>query len=352
MPTLPPIDKNVNHAPHVVLLGAGASIASYIDWGEIGNPLPSMDNLIEKLNLKKSIEQYGFKTDNLNFEAFYDDLSSNNKNPNLLKKIEDKTYKYFSSLSLPNKPTIYDYLILSLRGKDIIATFNWDPFLIQAYIRNQFVSRERMPRITFLHGNVMIGACEKDKICGINGTKCMTCGEKLKPSKLLYPVKHKNYNENIYIKSEWDVLRSYLKKSYFLTIYGYSAPKTDVEARSLMLEVWKQNKTLKLAEVEVIDIAEQTYIEENWKDFLYSHHYITTDNIFKSYLFTHPRRSCDAFAEATLMLKPWHTNRFPKFNSLEELQEWVVPLIDEEIKYEENNTQFSGNYLSPNKGDI
>lgn len=29
MNTLPPMDGNVNHAPHVVLLGAGASIAAY-----------------------------------------------------------------------------------------------------------------------------------------------------------------------------------------------------------------------------------------------------------------------------------------------------------------------------------
>ena len=185
MPSLPPMDKNVNHAPHVVLLGAGASIAAYIEWGSIGSKLPSMQDLIEVLELKLLIEESGFETKNLNFEAFYDDITSSRKHEELRIEIENKTYDYFSSMSLPDSPTIYDYLILSLREKDLIASFNWDPFLIQACVRNEVVTATSRPRIAFLHGNVMIGVCEKDRVSGINGRICPQCHKRLVLSRLL-----------------------------------------------------------------------------------------------------------------------------------------------------------------------
>ena len=311
-----------------------------------------MQDLIEVLGLEESLGKQGFKASGINFEAFYDDLAASGKNEVLRKEIEEKTYQYFSSLNLPNKPTIYDYLILSLRDKDLIASFNWDPFLMKAYLRNEIVTKDRRPRIAFLHGNVMVGVCEKDKVSGVNGRQCSLCNETLRPSKLLFPVKHKDYNSDLFIKGEWDALRSYLNKAYYLTVYGYSAPKTDVEARGLMLEVWKRNKSLKLAEVDVIDTRKSEEIEKSWDEFFYSHHYMITDNIFKSYLFQQPRRSCDAFASATLMVDPWHSNPFPRFETLEQLQEWVKPLIHEEEEYERNKTPFSGKFLPPNKGDF
>jgi hypothetical protein len=43
--------------------------------------------------------------------------------------------EYFAQLELPVEPTIYDALLLSLRDKDAVFTFNWDPFLFQAHLR-------------------------------------------------------------------------------------------------------------------------------------------------------------------------------------------------------------------------
>ncbi len=348
MKTLPPMDGNVNHAPHVVLLGAGASIAAYYHWGKIGCPLPSMQGLLDTLDLRKDIEESGFDTDNLNFEAFYDDLASAGTHEDLRKTIEDKVYSYFNNLKLPEKPTIYDYLVLSLREKDIIATFNWDPFLLQAYLRNSPIMGKRKPRISFLHGNVSVGVCLEDRVVGISGAKCGTCNLPLKPSKLLFPVKHKDYVSDDFIKNEWDVLREHISNGYLLTVFGYSAPITDVEARELMLEVWTENGVLELAEVEIIDIKEKKEIESTWKDFFFSHHYMISGDIFDSYLFTHPRRSCDAFASATLMCAPWHDNKYPQFDTLPQLHKWVKPLIEEEEKYESDGVKFSGNPTPPN----
>src|SRR5688572_26436276 len=94
LPTLPPVDGVVNHAPHVVILGAGASIAAYQDWGRTGNALPSMQGLIDTLALRGDIESAGFNADGLNFEAFYDALASTGAHAELRRKIEAKVYSY------------------------------------------------------------------------------------------------------------------------------------------------------------------------------------------------------------------------------------------------------------------
>ncbi|MBR1120817.1 hypothetical protein JQ628_04755 [Bradyrhizobium lablabi] len=343
------MDGKIVAAPHIVILGAGASIAAYHDWGKIGPALPSMLNLIDLLSLRTDVSAAGYDPNLTNFELLYDELASTGKNEELRKLIESRVYEYFSTLSLPEAPTIYDYLVLSLREKDTIASFNWDPFLLQAYQRNECVSKIRRPRICFLHGNVKIGICEADRISGVNGNKCSKCNKFFEPSKLLYPVQHKDYSTDIFIKSEWDALRYALSYGYYLTIFGYSAPKTDVEARQLMLTDWKKNPTLELAEVDIIDIKPKDELEENWQEFFVSHHYGIQTDIHNSYLFQHPRRSCDAFAAATLMLDPWHDNPFPRFKTLRELQDWVKPLVDEEAKVQSEKLAFSGDPVLPNK---
>lgn len=116
-----------------------------------------------------------------------------------------------------------------------------------------------------------------------------------------------------------------------------------------MLTDWKKNPTLELAEVEVVDIKPEEEITETWNEFFVSHHYGISNDIFKSYLFNHPRRSCDAFSEATLNLKPWHDNPFPRFKTLSELQAWIRPLIEEEEKVGRDGSAFSGDPTPPNK---
>ena len=340
-PTLPPMDKNVNHAPHVFILGAGASIAAYHHWGSTGPPLPSMEDLIDVLSLRKSLEAKGHEVDGLNFEALYDDLVSSGSDPELQNEIEGRVGEYFGALTLPDSPTLYDYLVLGLREKDLVATFNWDPFLLQAYQRNAVVAPKRRPRIVFLHGNVRIGACHKDKVSGLNGSRCSKCGELFTPSRLLYPVKHKDYSADPYIESEWSVLRNGLERAFYLTVFGYSAPETDVEARELMLGKWKTNKSLELAEVDIVDVKPRDEVKSNWEEFFYSHHYSIYDSITNNYIWRHPRRTCDAFASAILMCDPWPVNPYPEFKDLKDLQSWVKPLIAEEEAYDREKKPFS-----------
>jgi len=112
---MPARDGKIIAAPHIVVLGAGASIAAYYDWGKIGPALPSMLNLIDLLSLRTDVSEAGYNPDLTNFELLYDELASTKKNEDLRKLIERRVYEYFSTLSLPDTPTIYDYLVLSLR---------------------------------------------------------------------------------------------------------------------------------------------------------------------------------------------------------------------------------------------
>ncbi len=348
MPTVPPRDGSVVLAPHVVVLGAGASIAAYNDWGKTGPRLPSMNDLLDVLSVREEFIESGYDPDRVDFESLYDELVSSKKNEDLRKLIERRVIDYFSSLSLPDSPTIYDYLVLALREKDLIATFNWDPFLAKAFERNRKVT-SRKTQLAFLHGNVDIAICKTDGVTDFVGRCCSKCGKKLTPSKLLYPVGQKDYSADPFIKNEWDRLRDALGRAYYLTIFGYSAPKTDVEARKLMLDDWKANPTLVLAQVDVIDISPEDELEKTWEDFFVRDHYMSVADIFRSYLFQHPRRSCDAFAAATLMNKPWYDNPFPRFKKLAELQSWIGPLIEEEDRYAQDGTSFTGDPILPNK---
>jgi hypothetical protein len=345
MPTLPKMDfeKQISDAPHVVIIGAGASLAACPGGDKNGNKLPLMNDLIDVVGLRPILRDYGINDAISDFESFYDDLVSSTQYPGLQAQIEDRVREYFSSLQLPNEATVYDLLILSLREKDLIASFNWDPFLVQAYCRNSGVGE--LPRMVFLHGNVEIGVCKEDRIRGRLGHKCRSCQEFLEPSRLLFPVKRKDYNADEYIRGEWECLRDFLRRAYYVTIFGYSAPKTDIEARSLMLEVWRENTTRELAEIDIVDIRLREELEANWQDFFVRQHYGVQESISHAWVFCHVRRSCEALAMATLQCAPWKSNHFPETKSLAELHNWIRPLLLEEEKQ-----YFSGNPCPPVDG--
>ena len=133
--------------PHVVLLGAGASLAAFPNGDQLGRKLPLMKDLVEILDLRTLIEQTGEKLDKDDFEAIYSRIASNPKHVAIKEKIEEKVREYFASLKITNSTTLYDRLLLSLRRKDAIFTFNWDPFLFDAYLRNRHIPE--LPQIFF-----------------------------------------------------------------------------------------------------------------------------------------------------------------------------------------------------------
>jgi len=211
VPQLPDFDpqNQINRSPHVVILGAGASRAAFPNGDANGKRLPVLADLPDCLDLRTSLSAAGFSVQS-DFESIYDELATSGRHPGLKAEIESRVRSYFESLALPTTPTLYDYLILALRENDLIATFNWDPFLAQAYMRNCGVAK--LPQLAFLHGNAGMAVCLKDRITGFRGEKCQKCGQPMQPTTLLYPVRDKDYTSDAFIANEWSRLKSVLNK--------------------------------------------------------------------------------------------------------------------------------------------
>lgn len=324
---------------HVVILGAGASIASTLRDKEKNNKvLPAMNNIVDVLNLHDLVNQLpdDYKSFQTDFEKLYSKLTKDSKYDEIRIRIENEINNYFKQLELPDKPTIYDYLILSLRHKkDVIASFNWDPFLYQAYVRNGKFTKS--PGIIFLHGNVAIGYSKKDKESGPAGWYSKKTKEYFEPTKLLYPVDKKDYNSDEYIKSQWDALSYRLKNADRVTIFGYRAPETDIEAIDLMSKAWGTPDERNMEQFELIDVREEKDVKKSWTKFIHSHHYDFVDSFFKSSIANHPRRTVESYRHWAMPTTPDEAfqegNKVPEtFNSIEEMWEWYKPLIDAEEK--------------------
>jgi len=338
------INQVYNGLRHVVILGAGASIAATLRNPEkSGKKLPSMDNFISVIGLEDLIEQVPDWVKSDNFETLYGRLYGAEPDSPLLREIEARIHGYFSGMALPDQPTIYDYLILSLRSKDLIATFNWDPFLYQAFCRaGNFTSD--LPQICFLHGCVSIGYCEEIGRSGPAGYYARPDGGYFEPTKLLYPVEHKNYTDNKFINGEWDRTKYCLSKqnrSVRATVFGYGAPVSEVEAVSLLSNAWGTPDDRDMEQFEIIDIVPEGELRNRWNGFIHSHHYDVVDDYFSSSLALNPRRTCESYFSHTHPFTPEeafrYNNPIPRdFRTFDELWDWHQVLIEAERRESED----------------
>ncbi len=314
--------------PHVVICGAGASVAAFPNGDVNGQEIPVMGNLVELVGLHEVFSKYGISPLEQNFENIYSKIYEKEPDTPLLTEIDKIVYDFFSNLCLPDYPTLYDHLILSLRSKDVIATFNWDPFLFDAWERNRY--KISVPKIVHLHGNVRIGYCIEHKVHGEINQLCLECNKKLTPSKLLYPISNKNYSDDPYIKSEWEYVKDKLADAFTITIFGYSAPNSDKEAFELMNQAWKRKSERKLTEIEFIDIKDTEILTEQWKQFRYTHHYHHFKNFYESWIPNHPRRTCEAILAPTFYGKFVDEYPLPNEYGFDDLFDWIEPLIHAE----------------------
>jgi hypothetical protein len=321
------ISKPENGGRHVVILGAGASVAAFPQGDANGRRLPTMDNLTAILGLGPSLERTGLTHEGLNFEAVYSDLHTKSPDSPSIREINEAVYAYFGELRLPEQPTLYDHLLLSLRPKDLVATFNWDPFLYDAWDRN--VSMAPLPKTVYLHGNVRIGYCQEHRIKGENGTNCPECDKELVPSRLLYPVATKNYSDDIFIESEWKLLRWYLREALTLTIIGYSAPDTDKEAVDVMNGAWDKGKRL-IERTEVVDIKEKDVLFRQWNPFVVRTYFDCHKDFYQSRIANYPRRTCEALLDMTRYGLFVESNPLPINADFEQLVSWMGPLVEAE----------------------
>ncbi len=321
--------------PHVVILGAGASCAAIPNGDKNGKWISAMSGFIDKLGLSDIISKVCIHTKSDNLEDIYMELDERScKEPECLivkNELEKVIREYMSSFVLPDEPTIYDFLVMSLTSKDLIATFNWDPFLVQAIARVQRYTNN-IPQVAFLHGNVAVGYCEKDNIMGNVGYPCK-CGKLLSPTKLLFPVKNKDYTSDIAISKSWKQLRNALEKAYMVTIFGYSAPTSDAEAVDMLKQAWGAVDERKLEEIELIDIRDEDEVIKSWNQFIHTHHYSYHKSFFDTTLARCPRRSCEATFDRLMKCIWLHGNKgFKEGMNFDDIDKITKKLIDEEIK--------------------
>ena len=314
--------------PHVVLLGAGASKAALPNGDNNRRKVPVMKDLIEIVGLGKFISKFVPDYEGRDFEEIYNHLVEKQVPPEVLTNLEDKIREYCSLLELPPNPTIYDQMVLCLRKKDLIATFNWDPFLMQAYLRNK--TNFELPKIVFLHGNVRVGVCLKDKVVGINGLRCSKCGARFTPIKLLYPIKEKDYDRDPFIANEWRILDSYLDHAFMVSIFGKSAPESDVAAIERMKKAWGRVEKRQLEQIEIIDTKEEDELQRTWQDFIHTHHYETKKSFYDSWMAKHPRRTIEASWNQFVEDKFIEENPIPSGYGFQKLWEWLGSLKDAE----------------------
>ena len=317
--------------PHVVILGAGASLAAFPNGDRNGRSLPLMNNFVEVIGLEPILTRNKVRyLPGDNFEDLYSTIYDDPDRQHVAREIETVVEEYFSHLVLPDTPTIYDHLVLSLREKDVIATFNWDPFIYNACYRNHKVAK--LPKIAYLHGSVAIGYCAEHRRKGVRGSPCSVCKRPFTPTRLLYPVANKDYNSDPFIRAEWSTLEGFLRGGFLLTIFGYGAPQSDVEAIRLMQTAWGKPEKRELEQIQIIDIKSEDELSANWASFIHTHHYEVHNNFYDSWIAKHPRRTCEAAWQQFLEAKFVDENPFPAKANFPDLHEWFKQLTDVENK--------------------
>lgn len=314
--------------PHVVIVGAGASIAACrIDKN--GKEVPVLKNIHKILGLTDELKKYNFSDEQMeDFEKLFSDINGKVEYKDLQEKLEYEVCDYFSKLQLPDEPTLYDYLILSLTEKDAIISFNWDPFLMQAYRRNICVGN--LPELIFPHGNSGVGLCYDCKIKGYANCLCPDCFKELEQMPLLYPIGKKDYNSKPIIVNEWKKAQEVLSRAAGLTIYGYGAPVTDVEAVELMHSAHKISQMKDIAPFTIINLPDcEKEQRKKWTEFYDVDMLLYCNSLEESLLWKNPRVSLETLFDAILQQQPRSIEKsFKKFSTVKELQEFIKTITE------------------------
>ena len=326
------IHKFISERPHVFILGAGASKAALPNGDRNGVECPVMDGFLKKTGLGYIVEDTPFQSLNDNLETIYSAMHESGMFPEKIQALESGVREYFEQLAIPFTPTVYDYLLLSLRDKDYIFTFNWDDLLIQAYYRVRNITK-KLPKIYFLHGNIAMGYCEScSGVVHIADKVCPKCGKDLIQQPLLFPVREKNYQFNPSIANAWHDFLIILKNCSILTIFGYGAPSSDAAAIELMKKAFSATFR-RFDSIEIIDVKPVDQLIDEWDPFLAptNYHVECYTSIFDTTIAKFPRRSIEGyiqtkfncwFGKSSIELEPKE--------SIWEIGDLLKPLIDRE----------------------
>lgn len=116
--------EHLKQRPHLVILGAGATIATIPAGDKYGRKSSVMDNFISELQLNDLFKNIQLKTNSKNLENIYSELYERNDCQNIRLALEERIFNHFdllvyrislpymtSSLSLCVKKTLLQLLI-------------------------------------------------------------------------------------------------------------------------------------------------------------------------------------------------------------------------------------------------
>ncbi len=318
---------------HVVILGAGASRACCPNGDANGKQLPVFADLAAHLDLTEGLLEAGLPVDN--FEDAYSQAAQNPSYRQLAMDMEAAVQSYFGDLRLPAGPTIYDYLLRSLRPQDIVATFNWDPLLEQALQRFPAKHQEELPCHAYLHGSVALNQCNSCARLFSWTDTCPRCGEASSPQPLLYPVGDKDYASTPGLKEAWHNLHVGLDKAYMVTLFGYSGPATDYQAVRLFTEKWHGSPVATSGDIAFINTCSREAIEKAWATLLAKRddgriHWDLYRDYHATRLARFPRRSTEESYQRNVLLQRWRPTPYPRCGTIAELDQHYEYLLAQE----------------------
>lgn len=293
-----------------------------------------MNNFLKELKLEDILSECSLSTQSNNLEDIYSELNERPEYENQKNKLEFKISTMFRKYQLPDKMTVYDYIVLSLKKKDLIASFNWDPLLIQAYQR-MFEITTNLPELVFLHGNVSAGYCVKCKSFGYIENDCQLCNKPFLQSRLLFPIKNKNYENDPFISEQWRRVKKTIGSAAIVTIFGYSAPNSDSAAISLLKSIYNDGPIHTYDMIEIIDIENEVILKERWSDFISikgAKPPQIMSSFYESILAKYPRRSIESYVKINHEVVWLRQRQKIEKNALsyDDLKAIVEPLLEQE----------------------
>lgn len=277
----------INPNIHVVILGAGSSLATIPDGGVNGvKPFTlksfRKDPFFEKFFATLTTECY-----DMNFENLCDYLYKTDKDK--LEELNSLIRQKYSQLVLPQEMSLLEKLILGLNSCDYIVSFNWDSLLLQAYNRVlDYVPEGDLPQLLFPHGNVDAGYKDKRFGCLSNPSN-----KEYEASPLNMPIDSLDYKDNRFIEDQWNKFDRILVQARMLTFFGYSGPPSDKKDIDHLFHLFDRNPIC--AKVEIIDKDLETArsIQDKWIKHIWKTEVSADlcDNFYHSRMAMRPKRS-------------------------------------------------------------
>ena len=306
---------------HLVILGAGSTIATIPKGDKNGEFSYTLDNLLNDkcfASFVEKVQALDYQTDDV--EALCKQLYKENRP--LYDEFESLVRKKYASLELPDGFTILDRLVLSLTPNDAIISFNWDDLVIQAYQRmSEYVPEEMLPILAFPHGNAQAVYNNKHYT-----SKRIVTGANWIDSPLNMPVDEIDYKLDAFIGSQWKVLDFYIRNAQMITFFGYRGPSSDEQDLQHLDELFAKNEICDKIEIIDKDLESSIQVARGLKRFKMQPNWLfPCADFWHSTIAKHPRRTLSTIGNWN-----YSANTSIKEETLAEFMSHVGPLIDEE----------------------